>query len=219
MFHTFIESIESRIHFADTTGSGLPNVGVVGSGLGQPGLVEVINGVLTVKGTTGADELTIVRETELQVGEGIVATTALGPTLRVDFNGNTFSFDTNSVTSIHADMGAGNDRVTIGKNVKLACTLIGARGNDSLEGGTRDDVLSGGAGDDWLFGGHGTGTDLIFGGPSNAQDVYGVTLGDTLVSGAGSIFVVEPPNIAIAPGQVIFINPFGIRLEPGFSIR
>lgn len=218
MFNTFIESVESRLHFADTVGAGLPNIGVVGSGLGQTGLVELVGSVLTIKGTTGADDLTIVRETTPQLGQGIVATTNLGPTLRVDFDGNTFFFDFNSVTSIHADMGAGNDHVVIGKNVKLPCVLIGARGNDYLEGGTRDDILSGGAGDDVLFGGYGNGEDLMFGGPGNEHDIYGVTLGDTLLSG-GSEVVVVPPEIDIQPGEIVFINPFGIRLESGFTIR
>lgn len=219
MRHTFIESIEPRYLMAESlgsglantpsVGSGLPNIGVVGSGLGQPGLVEVIGGVLTIRGTTGADEVIVQRETELQLGEGILPSALPGPDMLVSFNGDNYRFDANSIKSIHADMGAGNDHVVIAKNVKLPCLLIGARGNDTLEGGTRDDVLSGGAGDDILFGGHGSGRDILYGGHGNPNDVFGVTLGDTVIAGADTVLVVQPPQVDILEGEILFISPFG----------
>jgi Ca2+-binding RTX toxin-like protein len=218
MQHTFIQSLESRWMLA-TTGEGLPNVGVVGSGTGQASLVEVINGVLTIRGTIGADDVVVARDTLFKVGADIVPSQQPGPDIRVTFDGDTFIFDGNSIRSIHADMGAGNDRVVIGKNVKLPCTLIGARGNDSLEGGTRDDVLSGGSGDDILFGGHGSGVDLMFGGPANLNDLFGVTLGDTVVAGVDSVQVIQPPAYDIDPGEILFIYPFGVFNGNGFTIR
>lgn len=165
--------------------------------------VQVIDGVLDIEGTTGADDVVVKRVDLFQAG------VPTGDLFLVNFNGGSFTFDPNGIQSIHADMGAGNDSVIIAKNVKMSCTLIGARGNDTLEGGTRDDVLSGGAGDDLLFGGHGSGLDVMYAGPRNEQDYFGITRGDTMISGENLTVVALPPVIDLVDGRIVFINPFG----------
>lgn len=209
MLHSFIESIEPR-RLLSSTGSGLPNIGIVGAGTGQTGSIGIIDGVLTIRGTTGADDVVVQRSTALQVGSGILPTMEPGPEMIVDFDGERFAFTFNQINSIHADMGAGDDRVVIAKNVRLPCLLIGARGDDTLEGGTRDDVLSGGAGDDLLFGGYGSGHDVLYGGPSNPNDVYGVTLGDTIAAGNDFVLVVQPPDVLIDDTEILFISPLAV---------
>jgi Ca2+-binding RTX toxin-like protein len=93
----------------------------------------------------------------------------------------------NNLRRVIADMGAGDDRVIIGRretdprvyNTKLSirCTLSGGDGNDFLEGGRSDDLLIGGAGNDILLGFRGD--DVLYGGSGNDQ-LFGETGRDNL---------------------------------------
>ncbi|MDX6650902.1 MAG: hypothetical protein QOJ97_2853 [Solirubrobacteraceae bacterium] len=66
------------------------------------------------------------------------------------------------ITSLVADVGDGNDKVTVavgqGDAPLLAATLYGGAGNDELLGGSGDDALHGGPGDDRVAGGPGEDT-------------------------------------------------------------
>lgn len=90
--------------------------------------------------------------------------------LKVDHNGSVSTFAVDKVKSIFVDVGAGNDRVIIGKR-SAAATLVGNSGNDVLSAGNGNDFLHGGEGDDYLFGREGddkldggAGADTILGG-------------------------------------------------------
>ena len=91
-------------------------------------------------------------------------------TLNVDLNGAVTAFDVDDVKSIFVDVGAGNERVIVGKR-DVPATLLGQAGDDLLSSGNGDDFLHGGSGDDYLFGRDGDdridgggGGDLILGG-------------------------------------------------------
>ena len=94
---------------------------------------------------------------------------------------------------IFADMGAGDDRVIVGRRetaprvygTKLfaVCKLSGGAGNDFLEGGRSDDVLVGGPGNDTLLGWRGD--DLLLGGTGDDQ-LFGESGRDNLIGQDGN---------------------------------
>ena len=136
---------------------------------------SVIEGVLTVEGTDGADEIVVSLNTS----------DPAATKLDVKLNGVTSSFDLSSVTSISISGGEGDDIITIsdvGGAIDLAAKLLGGGGKDVLTGGAGNDVLEGGNGKDVLVGG--AGNDQLDGG--NGKDMLSGGLGDdTLVGGRG----------------------------------
>lgn len=154
---------------------------------------DLKNGVLTIDGTSKADQITINRSAKIGltidasktssprinlVQEGVDMSIAVGthktdqgytvtdpialppsaakgPYLEIVENGTTYFAPVSQVKSIHVEGGAGDDYIDIGRDVALPAELVGARGNDTLGGGTKHDTLSGGEGDDVLFGGAG----------------------------------------------------------------
>ncbi len=78
------------------------------------------------------------------------------------------------IAGFEVNAGAGDDTVTLSRDVPVPATLRGGAGNDRLVGGAAADKLIGGsgndtligrAGDDWLYGG--AGNDRLVGGPGN----------------------------------------------------
>lgn len=113
------------------------------------------NGTLVVTGTPGGDAIEI---TKTSTGK-----------IRLDINGAVSQFGVKSVLAINIDTGAGDDRVVV--TPKIAATLRGgsgddtlttAAGRDSIEGGSGNDRISCGDGDDCIMGGRGD--DRIFAG-------------------------------------------------------
>ena len=94
---------------------------------------------------------------------------------------------------VYADMGAGDDRVIVGRReaaprvyhtrLFVGCKLSGGDGNDFLEGGRSDDVIIGGAGNDILLGWRGE--DLLFGGTGDDQ-LFGEAGRDNLIGQDGN---------------------------------
>jgi Ca2+-binding RTX toxin-like protein len=91
------------------------------------------------------------------------------------------------IKRIVADLGAGDDTITIGRRLieprnfhnklQVRCTIDGGDGNDFIEAGPLDDLLIGGAGNDIIFGGRGD--DILFGGSGDDQ-LFGETGRDNM---------------------------------------
>ncbi|HEX8914414.1 MAG TPA: hypothetical protein VF796_18850 [Humisphaera sp.] len=114
---------------------------------------SLLNGTLTVGGTTGNDTITI--------------TSASGK-LTAKVNAETRSFTLTAVKKIVVNAGKGNDTVNIAASVTKPAVINGSDGNDKLTGGGGSDVINGGAGNDTETGGGGkdtfnggTGTDTV----------------------------------------------------------
>jgi len=83
------------------------------------------------------------------------------------------------IASFEINANAGDDRIAIGRSVKLPVTVRGGAGRDHLLGGGGPDKLLGGPGSDRLFGRGGD--DLLFGGPG--RDILTGGAGDDLLRG------------------------------------
>jgi Ca2+-binding RTX toxin-like protein len=70
-----------------------------------------------------------------------------------------------SIGGFEVNAGAGDDSISVAREVPIAVTLRGGPGNDRLVGGAGADKLVGGTGDDTLIGR--AGGDSLFGGPGN----------------------------------------------------
>jgi len=143
------------------------------------------NGVLTIAGTGGRDQVSVALKdpTHLQVVQRTVSVDAAGKrTTTTDRK----TFDLSAVKSITADLGAGNDAVTIdrpfSRALSIPTTLNGGAGNDVLVGGNGDDTISGGDGRDVLVGNGGK--DNLSGGAGD-DFLEGGSGDDTLDGGAG----------------------------------
>jgi uncharacterized protein (TIGR03118 family) len=114
------------------------------------------DGVLTVLGSRGGDQITLFKTlNNVQV---------IGDGQRIG------SFAAAAVTTIEVFGGRGNDLVSIASNLTTRSLVDGGIGNDQLFGGNGPTVLVGGPGNDFLFGGAGRnvliggdGRDLLFG--------------------------------------------------------
>ncbi len=100
--------------------------------------------------------------------------------------------DAPSIAGFEVNVGGGDDRVTVAKDVAAPVTMRGGAGDDSLLGGAGPDKLIGGEGDDRLVGWRGDdllyggpGEDVLIGGPGNDVLRGGSGL-DKLIAGAGS---------------------------------
>jgi Ca2+-binding RTX toxin-like protein len=134
------------------------------------------NGTIDIAGTSGDDRIYV---------------TTNGASIGATLHDFTQIVSLTGVNSIRVHGGAGDDRLVLGLGVTMALvqgeagndTLIGADGDDRLEGGTGRDQLYGGGGDDRLSGGGGN--DYLNAG-SGADRLYGDAGNDYLVGGAGS---------------------------------
>lgn len=135
--------------------------------------VAVNSGVLTITGT-GSDDVYVVSR-----GGSVDS-----PMLVVSENNNPGqAFPYNSVNSIVANLGGGNDSITFAAEVTKPTQLRGEAGNDTISGGGASDSIEGGAGNDSLFGF--PGNDTLRG--DAGDDVLDPGIGtDSLDGGAGS---------------------------------
>jgi Ca2+-binding RTX toxin-like protein len=146
------------------------------------------NGTIDIAGTSGNDRIYVTTNG-----------TSIGATLH-DF---TQIMSLTGVTSVRVHGGEGDDRLVLGDGVRMALvlgegghdTLIGADGDDRLEGGTGRDQLYGNGGADRLSGGGGndylnagSGSDRLYGDAGNDYLVGGAG-NDRLFGGSGSDFV------------------------------
>lgn len=79
-----------------------------------------------------------------------------------------------SIAGFEVNSGAGDDRVSVAKNIAVPVTMRGGAGDDFLLGGGGPDKLIGGQGNDRLIGWRGD--DVLYGGPGD----------DVLIGGPGS---------------------------------
>jgi len=86
------------------------------------------------------------------------------------------------IAGFEINAGAGDDRVTVAKNVAIPVTMRGGAGDDYLLGGSGPDKLIGGAGADTLIAG--AGADQLYGGPGNDK-LFGGPGADVLRGGPG----------------------------------
>ena len=102
-----------------------------------------------------------------------------------------------SIGGFEVNAGAGDDSVTVAREVPIPVTLrggpgqdrlVGGAGGDKLVGGSGDDVLIGRAGADSLFGG--SGDDRLVGGSGNDL-LRGDGGEDTLLGGSGQNVLVS----------------------------
>jgi Ca2+-binding RTX toxin-like protein len=96
-----------------------------------------------------------------------------------------------AIGGFEVNAGAGDDSVTVARDVPIPVTLRGGPGQDRLLGGAGADKLIGGTGDDVLIGR--AGADSLFGGPGDDRLVgcsgndllHGDSGEDTLLGGSG----------------------------------
>jgi hypothetical protein len=101
-------------------------------------------------------------------------------------------FPAAGVTAVTAMMGAGNDRVLLGRNLGVLHLVSGDAGDDVLVAGNEAARLAGGAGNDRLVGGPGNdrlddaeGNNLLVGGAGD-DEINGGTGDDRIFGGAGN---------------------------------
>lgn len=84
-----------------------------------------------------------------------------------------------------ADLGPGNDRLTVQGSLEAASIvrLAGGFGNDTIKAGPEDDLLEAGPGADKLYGGDGA--DGLVGGIPGPTFLYGEGDGDLIAAGSG----------------------------------
>ncbi len=87
------------------------------------------------------------------------------------------------VAAFEMNADAGDDRVSVAKEVTIPITIRGGAGRDVLTGGSGNDKLIGGAGVDRLLGGRGD--DILAGGPG-VDVLLGGRGDDILLSGPGN---------------------------------
>ncbi len=135
--------------------------------------VSFQDGILTVLGTDGADDI------------NIRPSSRVASKLQVNVNGEHRLFEEAAVRAIYMDGYAGDDRVaidSIGRRISIPCTLKGGPGNDTLGGGYAADLIDGGTGSDLVNGSEGD--DTLVGGPGHDRLVGGAG-NDTVYTGRG----------------------------------
>jgi Ca2+-binding RTX toxin-like protein len=143
---------------------------LVGAGLaGQFGTLGVDGGIgndtVTVRGTPGADVITIAALTPFVAVSGVALIDALATeNLRVDaLAGNDVVGASGNVAALFAmtlDGGADDDTLSGGNGADV---LFGGSGNDVLDGNQQDDIVLGGEGDDLFPWDPGDGNDILEG--------------------------------------------------------
>ena len=144
------------------------------------------DGVLTVKGTNGSDQIAL----RLQARQPGILDVDLDDDGTADF-----SFGRVEVAKIAVDAGNGDDFVRIDESNgvfgdTIPTTIEGGNGNDTLAGGAGAGTLSGGNGDDKLVGG--SGAETLLGGNGN-DSIDGNKGNDVAFMGNGDdTFVWDP---------------------------
>jgi hypothetical protein len=134
--------------------------------------------VLLVRGGTGDDRITL-----SQSGSRVSATV----------NGARTNFS--NVPAVLVLGSDGNDRIDIGKNVKVRTVVFAGNGNDRVTGNKGNSVVSGGDGNDTISSASGSGRQILIGG-NGADRITGGSKDDVLVGGNTSYDAFSPANLA-----------------------
>ncbi len=146
--------------------------------------VTLVNGLLTVVGTPGADQIYVglSSPTQLRVENFEWAKAA-------DGFADDETFDLSEVTGILIRARGGDDGVRIDPKIMIPTEVRGWSGNDTIYGGGGKNTLLGGGGDDQITGGPGSntifgqaGNDVLTGGAGN-DTIFGDSPGAPAVSG------------------------------------
>jgi len=173
------------------------------SGLGS---ITIVDGVLTILGTSGDDTITVrqtpgtpVIEPLTSTKESIVPVVGLPPHFIITINGTTTTLSTAGITSLYVNGEAGNDTIDLGglsyltgaypppgfldEAVKLNAVIHGGGGDDTLIGGDGADSLYSDSGNDTLRAT--LGGDSAYGGPGD----------DTAINIGGYQFAYIAPDV------------------------
>ncbi|HEX5375985.1 MAG TPA: calcium-binding protein [Solirubrobacterales bacterium] len=141
---------------------------------------------LQLLGGGGADRFVVAfDEASSTFGVAASATIAVGPGCELLSSTQASCPAEGPARWLMADLGPGNDRLTVegslagAQNVRIA----GGLGNDTIHGGDEDDLIEGGHGADRLFGG--AGADGLIGSMPGPTFLYGGADGDLLAAGGG----------------------------------
>jgi uncharacterized protein YkwD len=129
-----------------------------------PATASLYNGVLTVQGTDGADNIRVTRS-----GDVI---SAAGQT-----------FDARTISRLVITAGGGNDVVR--DESDLSAVIYGGVGSDRVYAGRGHDIVFGGHGNDFIYGERGS--DIIYGG--NGEDTIDGGLGTNEIDYASPVVV------------------------------
>lgn len=131
---------------------------------------RLVNGTLQITGTAGDDSILV-----QQFGQQIQVFATIASVQSRIFVGR-------NVQRINASGAAGNDTIVVHPSIKLAATLQGGFGNDTLTGGGGADILIGGDGDDFLSG---RGGNDVLSGNDGIDQLFGDWGNDILLGGLG----------------------------------
>jgi Ca2+-binding RTX toxin-like protein len=182
---------------------------MAGSAFGADGSATLINGTLTVEGTTASDKIALRLKANAP------------DTLQVDFGDDgsaEFNFDRAGIARIAVNAGAGDDLVRIDQingafTDSIPTTIDGGPGNDNLAGGSGVERLVGGDGNDSIDGNGGNdealmgaGDDTFVWDPGDGSDtIEGQSGTDTMrFNGAG---------IGAAGAEQVDLSANGSRLK------
>jgi O-glycosyl hydrolase len=121
---------------------------------------------LTINGTTGDDEITLVRS---------------GNNLIVSLDDDEMTFNVNSIDDILILARSGNDLIDVGPGI-FGTTISGGSGHDTIMGGDGADSISGAAGNDSISG---SGSDDTINGGAGNDTIRGNSGNDRLVGSDG----------------------------------
>ena len=132
--------------------------------------VTLDQGVLTVTGIDGADQLAVGRNPTTNM-------------IVVNDNGTPSSFDPADVQRVVINGLDGNDRIGVGPGVMRPIAIDAGAGDDSVNGGSGPEHIMGGPGNDRIAGGGGG--DVLAGGDDDDAIVGGAG-SDTMLGGDGA---------------------------------
>ncbi|GIW79572.1 MAG: hypothetical protein KatS3mg105_1379 [Gemmatales bacterium] len=151
-------------------------------------------GVLTVNGGANNDRINLVLD---QAANQIVVQDSFQEVAR---------FNSGAVTTIVLNGNAGNDILTIAKEIMQAATINGGAGKDVIISGGGNTTLNGDGGNDTLISGPGTNT---LNGGAGADRIYDVKLTDTVVPDVND--QVFAAGNAAAPTPPVVLDPMEVQ--------
>jgi Ca2+-binding RTX toxin-like protein len=134
------------------------------------GAGPIVDGVLTVNGTSAADNIIFTRSSD---------------DLIVTINGVANAYATSEINTINVYSGNGNDNVNLSA-ISIPTYVSAGSGDDIVTGGSGNDSLTGGAGKNRLFGGNG---DDRFNGSNGRDFFYGEGGSDRLYGNDGNDYL------------------------------
>lgn len=166
--------------------------------------VKVVNGVLRLGGSTGADSFRLY----LNPGDA--------DELIVEYNGYTRVFALNAIRRIVADLQAGNDSFEIVENTpgefRLWTSVMGGDGADTIIAGTGRDTILGGAGNDFI---RSRGNKDQVDGGGGRDRITGGEGDDVLLGGAGRDLLLANSGHDVLFGQSAIDRAFDLLWEDG----